>query len=98
MIFDVRFTPEAEETFIAIIEQLQQRWGGRFVAKFKEKVKITIKTLSINPHLYQVAEDSTQIRKCVLHKNCSLLYKIYDDGTVLVICFWDNRQEPLILS
>ena len=98
MSFDVRFTPEAEETFSAVIDQLQQKWGDKFVTKFKEKVKLSVKNLSVNPYLYPVAEDNTQIRKCVLHKNCSLLYKIYDNGTVLVICFWDNRQEPLILS
>jgi plasmid stabilization system protein ParE len=97
MNFDIRFTPEAEETFQNIVGQLRTRWGNGFVKKFKNKVASTLKTISSTPYLYPVAEEHTQLRRCVLHKNCSMLYKIYDHK-IVVICFWDNRQDPLIIS
>ncbi len=43
------------------------------------------------------AEENTEVRKCILHKNCSMLYKVYDE-IIVIICFWDNRQDPLIVS
>ncbi|WP_439698147.1 type II toxin-antitoxin system RelE/ParE family toxin [Mucilaginibacter sp. AW1-7] len=97
MNFEIRFTPEAEETFQSIVAQLRTRWGNAYVKKFKLKVAASLKTLAVTPYLYAVAEEQTQVRKCVLHKNCSMLYGIYDH-TVLIICFWDNRQDPLLLS
>ncbi len=35
MSFELKFTPEAEETFESVILQLQQRWGDDFVVKFR---------------------------------------------------------------
>jgi len=26
-----------------------------------------------------------------------MLYKLYDE-VIVIICFWDNRQDPLIVS
>lgn len=97
MNFEVRFTPVAEDTFESIVAQLRGRWGNAYVKKFKVKVAASLKTLSASPYLYAVAEEQTQVRKCVLHKNCSMLYRVYDH-TVVIICFWDNRQDPLLLS
>lgn len=97
MNFEIKFTPEAEETYDAVVEQLRQRWGDRFVKKFEVKVSKCLDTITKAPFLYPIAEENTEIRKCLLHKNCSMLYKIYDDA-ILIICFWDNRQDPVVIS
>jgi len=95
MSFEIKFTPEAEDTYDAISTQLRQRWGDRFVTKLEIKISKCLNTISITPYLYPVIEENTEIRKCLLHKNCSMLYRVYDDN-ILIICFWDNRQDPLI--
>ena len=97
MSFEIRFTPEAEENYKALIDQLLQRWGERFVGKFETKVLKCLNNISITPFMYAIIEENTEIRKCFLHKNCSMLYKIFDDG-VLILCFWDNRQDPVFAS
>jgi plasmid stabilization system protein ParE len=97
MSFDIRFTPEAEETFDAVVSQLRGRWGDRFVTKFEDKVSKSFEIISETPYIYPVFEENTGIRRCILHKNCSLLYKIYEN-TILIVCFWDNRQDPLVTS
>ncbi|MDB4918193.1 type II toxin-antitoxin system RelE/ParE family toxin [Mucilaginibacter sp.] len=94
MNFELRFTTEAEETFDALVIQLQQKWGDHFVAKFETRVLKALKTITITPFLYPVAEENTGIRKCILHKNCSLFYKINEEN-IVIICFWDNRQDPI---
>jgi len=97
MNFEIKFTPEAEETFDALILQLRQRWGDGFVVKFETKVSKALNTITKTPYLYPIAEENTEIRKCILHKNSSMLYKVYDTE-ILIVCFWDNRQDPLIIS
>lgn len=52
------------------------------------------KTITATPYIYPVADENTGVRKCILHKNFSMFYKVYD-VTILIICFWDNRQEPM---
>ena len=95
MSFELKFTLEAEETYDSVIFQLRQRWGDRFVDKFEMKVLKSLKTISSTPLIYPIIEENNEIRKCILHKNCSMLYKVYE-GVVLIVCFWDNRQEPLL--
>jgi len=97
MNFKIRFTPEAEETYDALVAQLRHRWGDKFVSKFEIKISKCLDIISKTPEIYPIADTDKEIRKCVLHKNCSMLYKVYG-STILVVCFWDNRQEPLGIS
>src|SRR5471030_1477830 len=97
MSFQIKFTTEAEETYDSVIEQLRQRWGESFSIKFQNKVSKFLDTIIITPHLYPIAYENAAVRKCVLHKNCSVFYKVYDD-TIDILWFWDNRQDPLIVD
>jgi len=72
VIYEIRFTAEAEETYHAISIQLQRRWGNRFVVKLEAKISKCINTITTTPFLYPVAEENTGIRKCILHKDCSM--------------------------
>ena len=96
MNFELRFIPEAQETYDAVVTQLRDRWGEKFVLKFENKVAKAFKTILSTPYLYAVVEENTETRKCILHKNCSMLYRIQND-VILVICFWDNRQDPITI-
>ena len=94
MSLEIRFIPEAEETYKDLISQLQNRWGNKFVEKFEAKVLKCIDTIFSSPYLYQIADEGTEIRKCLLHKNCLMYYKV-DSNIIVIVCFWDNRQEPI---
>lgn len=94
MTYHILFTPEAEETFDALSTQLSERWGDPFVQKLENRLEKALATIVRTPFLYPVTMESTQVRKCILHKNCSMLYKVYNK-TILIVCFWDNRQDPL---
>ena len=91
---DIRFTPEAELTYQALAAQLQAQWGEKFVAKLEHTTEKALKRISKSPAMYPVVLEKHDLRKCVLHKNCSLFYKVYDEY-ILVTWFWDNRQQPL---
>ena len=92
----VRFSTQAGETYDAIIAQLHNRWGKKFTDKFERKVTKTISLISASPTLYPLADFGMDVHRCVLHKNCSMFYRIHATH-VTILYFWDNRQEPLIL-
>lgn len=95
MALPIRFSPESEETFEVVIHQLHERWGEKYVAKFKAKTTKSLNTIANNPYLYAVADPASDVRKCVLHNNCSVFYKIQDQY-IMILYFWDNRQAPLL--
>ena len=94
MSFGIRFSPEAEETYNSVVTQLRQRWGDGVVAKFEAKLLSALEKIAENPFLYAVINDNLQVRRCTLHKNVSVMYKVYENQA-LIVCFWDNRQQPL---
>lgn len=94
MSFTLKFGSQAGISYQAITAQLYERWSEKVVLSFEAKVKKCLKILSKNPYLYQIIDDELQLRKCVIHKNCSILYKIYEQD-ILVVCFWDNRQDSI---
>lgn len=96
MIYEIVFTTEAEETFDLIVDQLLTRWGIKTVFKFQELVSICLEKIQENPYLYQVFDENTNIRRCIVHSNCSILYHI-SLKKVEIICFWDNRQNPIFI-
>lgn len=94
MNYDVIFTPEAEDTYESVVFQLSERWSNKFVLEFENHLEEVLEILERSPFMYPVFEETMQIRRVILHKNCSLLYKV-TGNKVLVVCFWDNRQSPM---
>lgn len=94
MSFVLKFASEAGSSYEAVTAQLYERWSEKVVLSFEGKVKKYLNILAKNPYLYQITDAELQLRKCVVHKNCSILYRIYDND-VLIVCFWDNRQDSL---
>lgn len=89
--YTILWTPKALDTFEAIALQLIERWNIETALSFDQKVEITIRQLEINPKIYQVSKRN-KLRKCVIHKNVSLIYRI-NKGIVELIVFIDNRDE-----
>ena len=94
MTFEIKFSPEGEDTFDAVVLQLRARWGESYVRKFESRLLSALKTIQTSPYIYPLVDDSENIRKCVVHKNCSMLYMV-TANVILIVCFWDNRQEPM---
>jgi hypothetical protein len=93
--YKILFSKEAIETFQLISDQIVEKWGENHLIKFKERALHALITLEKSPYLYPyISNDQLNIRKCIFHKNCSFLYKI-ENQTVYILCFWDNRQQPI---
>ena len=92
--YEVVFTQAAEETYDAITDQLLEHWGINILLEFQALVSMKVKILLKSPFLYQIIDDDLKIRRCPIHRNCSLIYRV-NEKKVEVICFWDNRQESI---
>lgn len=94
MIYSVKYTPEALETFDKIIEQLSIRWGDKYVDEFKTRTLSVIETIRTSPFIFQAIEFRKDVRKGFIHKNCSMFYRTFD-YQIEILFFWDNRQDPI---
>jgi plasmid stabilization system protein ParE len=94
MIFSVIYSERAIETFDAISEQINQRWGLKPVLEFEYRTLKVIAAIKESPFIFQATESSPNVRKAFIHKNCAMFYEIKSDR-IEVLFFWDNRQEPI---
>jgi len=47
------------------------------------------------PFAFQVAQEDASVRRAIVHRTLSFLYRVVGDE-IQVIVFFDNRQEPIL--
>jgi len=94
MALKARWTPEAEETFNAIIEYLENKWTDIEVRSFVQKSQKIISQIEKNPYQFK-SSSFNEIRIAFITKHNSLLYCVNEqDGIIELYSFWDNRKDP----
>jgi plasmid stabilization system protein ParE len=83
------------ETFDAIYDQIEERFGTAIAKKFELKVMHTWESISLRPFIFKATRESENVRKGWVNKNCSFFYEV-TESQIQVLFFWDNRQEPLM--
>jgi plasmid stabilization system protein ParE len=96
MDFNIIFSDEAIETFESIGLQIQARWGEREVNEFRKRVYKVVGTISKFPLIFQTLDNTENVHKAYVHKNCSMFYRV-GSTYIEVLFFWDNRQDPIFL-
>lgn len=96
MQFEVAFTNKADDTFDAIGNQILKRWGERELLNFRRRVYDVVEVISRSPLIFRSISNNENIRKAVVHKNCSMFYEI-KGKRIDILFFWDNRQDPILL-
>lgn len=94
--WDVKWTPEAEIQFYETLKYwTDNNNSSEYSKKIYLEVEHTTKLLSFSPYIGQEHEfntEFTKIRKIVILKNFTILYRITD--IVEIISFWNNNQDP----
>ena len=72
MKYNIEFSEYAFETYDAITDQLQARWGFKILNDFEERVIKILETVQDTPFLFQAIDNNEKIRKAVIHRNCSV--------------------------
>ena len=95
MALKARWTPEAEETFNAIIEYLENKWTDIEVRSFVQKSQKVIGQIEKNPYQFK-SSSFNEIRIAFITKHNSLIYCVNEqDGMIELYSFWENRKDPL---
>ena len=88
------WSKNAQITFDAIVVYLENSFGNNIAKKFIAKADSSIQTIASFPNLYQAISLKQNVRKATISKVCSFYYEI-NDNTIVILYFWDNRQEPI---
>lgn len=88
------WSKNAQITFDAIVVYLENSFGNNVAKKFIAKADSSIQTIASFPNLYKAISLKQNVRKATISKVCSFYYEI-NDNTVVILYFWDNRQEPI---
>ena len=96
MSLTLKFSRQAKETYAAIQSQLYERFGQAVLEKFERKTVKTLDSILQSPLMFKSVTDNPNIRKGLIHKNCSVFYEV-KPTEIEILFFWDNRQDPIIL-
>lgn len=90
----VIWSKNAEITFEAIVDHVENDFGKIVAKKFVDKTDKIILTLSIFPHVFKKTSTQENVRKATINKQCSFYYEI-NKTEIQLLYFWDNRQQPI---
>ncbi|HEU5292211.1 MAG TPA: type II toxin-antitoxin system RelE/ParE family toxin [Cyclobacteriaceae bacterium] len=74
------------------IDYLQKEWSSQVAVEFIEDVEAVIELITSHPELYPQI-DYQEIRKAVVRKQITLLFKV-KNKQIHLIRFWNNYQNP----
>lgn len=75
MNYEVILAPTAVETFDAIYDQIEYRFGKNIASQFHRRVIHILDTISSTPFIFKGTRENPNIRKGWIHKNCSVFYE-----------------------
>ncbi len=94
MAIEIKWSPEAETSFFAVVDYLENEWTEKEVQKFVQKAHRIIGQIQQNPEMYK-SKGIEKIRKVVLNRQNSLFYFFDEKESVIqLLTFWDNRKNP----
>jgi plasmid stabilization system protein ParE len=92
MSLKIIWSDKAKSSFKTTVSQIDNKWSFKIASDFVKKANKIIESVSNQPYLFPVTR-LEDVRKAVITKQTSLLYKVHQDHTEILF-FWDNRQEP----
>ena len=92
MNFRIFWTDFAKEDYANILTFLQNEFGVDTALKFLDKTEKTVEQIETFPLSFPISDINPRVRKAVLNKNTSLIYRVNSDEIELLF-FGDNRMK-----
>ena len=86
------WTPEAEKTYDAIIDYLQEHWGEKEIVNFIKRTNSVVMHIKKHPMLYR-SSGKEDVREALITKHNLLLYRVAGN-IIYLLLFWDTRKNP----
>ena len=93
MAYEIEFSRESVNQIRENINYLVENWSVRIADEFINKLNFKIEVISLFPYSYPKSTSTKTIRKCVVTKQMSLLYKI-KNKKIIILALLDTRQSP----
>ncbi len=93
MSLPVIWAPSAQDEFVELLEFLENQFGLDAALKVLERTGQIIDGIVDFPEIFPTSSERKDLRKAVINKNASLLYRILTDK-IEILHVWDNRQNP----
>ncbi len=93
MALKIVWSKRASKRFDDIVSFLVNEWGEKSAKDFIINVFDFLETLSEFPEIGSLENKEKNIRGFTLLKQVNLYYRVKDD-TIILIIFFDNRQNP----
>lgn len=89
----VRYSLRARHEEIELLEYVVNKFGKSKAKEIYDKIEKVLKEISIKPEMCRVSGKRKNLRKCVLSKQTSIYYRIYEEY-IDVVSFRANRKNP----
>ena len=93
--FEIIWSKESKVQFDKILRYLKDNWTEKEIKKFVSQLKSFEQIVIKLPEIYSESINNPGIRRAVLSKQNSVIYKIdYEKSQIKVYTIFDNRQHP----
>ena len=89
----IDWSDEAVLTYNKTIDYLLEEWNADIAENFETKTNSLLDRLKTHKHLCPES-NIIHLRKCVLHKNTSLIYRVKND-IIELVAFINNNTEHI---
>ncbi len=92
MVSKIIWSSEALTNLECIIDYLNSNWTEAEISKFKTQLNRNLEIISQFPSIFPESQIKPGLRRAVLSKQISIIYKILNDAIYLAYLI-DNRQD-----
>lgn len=90
--YQISWSPLAEESYLKTLAQILEKWTIKEAEEFEEKVDSLIEKLKTQKYLCPTSGKQTDLRRCVIVPQTSLVYQIKNE-VIELVAFFDNRSD-----
>jgi len=91
---DIVLTDNAKVTLQHLFDRVEYRFGATTADEFLDKVEKVLKQVAQNPEMFKAVSFLKNVRIAFVSRQTAFYYQINNQDLV-ILYFWDNRQEPL---
>ncbi len=94
---EVVITDTAKEDIEVISDFLREKFSNKSRLEFLFLISDKLQFIEKMPFMYPVSKTNIRVRKCLIHKNCTLFYEV-SDRLISILAVFDNRINPDIIK
>ncbi|MCB9302901.1 MAG: type II toxin-antitoxin system RelE/ParE family toxin [Lewinellaceae bacterium] len=93
MSLPIIWAPSAKDEYAALLEYVEGNFGLDAALELLDTTEKLLEGIAAFPGMFPASEKRKDIRKAVVSRQTSLLYRIFQDQ-IQILHVWDNRQDP----